>query len=358
MMRGGLEETEETGDHNMNAVRFERDGDLGAIVLGSPPNWLTRRFSDDLAEAVRQAAESGVRALLIRAEGGDFSVGGAVQEWPDKDQRWFRTFVGEVSTSYRTIEGLPVPVVAAVRGNARGGGLELVLSADLVIASQTAVFTCIEATSGMVPLAGAVQRIAAAAGPYHAAWIAMLMPPVTAAEGAALNLVAEVVPDEELDQTGADLAGRLASGPTRGYAAIKSLVKAHGGGVVVADRLLADLTMGLYETADARNAIPELAGRRRHRRTVLRPRGPGRDAAPRADRTPQQGSRCGRRALSRRGVHRRVPRLRPSRLRHIRTLQRRGDRAALARTGGPVRPYVALGRSSAPKHEAPKRTEE
>ena len=59
----------------MNAVRFERDGDLGAIVLCSPPNWLTRQFSDDLAQAVRQAAESDVRALLIRAEGEDFSVG-------------------------------------------------------------------------------------------------------------------------------------------------------------------------------------------------------------------------------------------------------------------------------------------
>jgi enoyl-CoA hydratase/carnithine racemase len=170
------------------------------------------------------------------AEGGDFSVGGAVQEWPDKDQRWFRTFVGEANTSYRTIEGLPVP---AVRGNAMGGGFELVLSADLIIASQTAVFTCIEATSGMVPLAGAVQRIAAAADPYHAAWIAMLMPPVTAAEAAALNLVAEVVPDEELDKTAADLARRLTAGPTRGYAAIKSLVKAHGGDVAVADTMTA-----------------------------------------------------------------------------------------------------------------------
>lgn len=243
----------------MNVVRFERDGDLGAIVLCSPPNWLTHQFSDDLAEAVHQAAESNVRALLIRAEGEDFSVGGAVQEWPDKDQRWFRTFVGEVNTSYRTIEALPVPVVAAVRGNAMGGGFELVLSADLIIASQTAVFTCIEVTSGMVPLAGAVQRIAAAAGPYHAARIAMLMPPVTAGEAAALNLVAEVVPDSELDKTAADLARRLAEGPTRGYAAIKSLVKAHGGGVAVADTLMADLTMDLYESADARNSIPQIA---------------------------------------------------------------------------------------------------
>ena len=108
-------------------------------------------------------------------------------------------------------------------------------------------------------LAGAVQRIAAAAGPYQAARIAMLMPPVTASEAAALNLVAEIVPDEDLDKTATDLARRLAEGPTRGYAAIKSLLKAHAGGITVADTLMADLTMDLYETADARNAIPQLA---------------------------------------------------------------------------------------------------
>jgi enoyl-CoA hydratase/carnithine racemase len=243
----------------MTAIRFERDGNLGAIVLCSPPNWLTHEFATDLAQAVHQAGESDIRALLIRAEGADFSVGGAVTEWPDKDQRWFRTFVGEVNASYRTIEMLPFPVVAAVRGNAMGGGFELVLASDLIIASETAVFTCIEATSGMVPLAGAVQRIAAAAGPYQAARIAMLMPGVTASEAATLNLVAEVVPDGELDKRALDLARRLAEGPTRGYAGIKALVKACAGGISAADTLMFDLVMNLYDTADARTAIPGLA---------------------------------------------------------------------------------------------------
>ncbi|HEX3786082.1 MAG TPA: enoyl-CoA hydratase/isomerase family protein [Pseudonocardiaceae bacterium] len=243
----------------MNVIRFERDGDVGAIVLCSPPNWLSRQFADDLLSAVHQAGESSVRALVLRAEGPSFSVGGAAFEWPDKDQRWFRTFVGEVSTAYRAIEALPIPVLAAVRGDAIGGGFEMVLSADLIFASETAVFRCIEVTTGMVPLAGAVQRIAAAAGPIQAARIAMLSEPVTATEAAALNLVTTVVPDEDLDETVAQLAARLAAGPTRAYAAIKSLVKAQAsGGVAAADTLMADLTMDLYESADARAAIPKV----------------------------------------------------------------------------------------------------
>lgn len=244
----------------MTVIRFERDGDVGAIVLGNPPNnWLDREFADDLTAAVRQAGESDVRALLIRAEGPNFSTGGAAFDWnPAEDRHWFRTFVGDVNAAYRAIEALPIPVVVAVRGDAMGGGFELTLAADFIIASQTAVFTCVEATTGMVPLAGAVQRIAASAGPYHAARIAMLGLPVTAIEAVGLNLVAEVVPDEDLDKTAAELAVRLAAGPTRAYAAVKALVKAQAGGVTAADTLMPDLTMGLYETGDAVNAIPRV----------------------------------------------------------------------------------------------------
>jgi enoyl-CoA hydratase/carnithine racemase len=242
-------------------IRFERDGDVGLIILGNPPhNWLSRQFADDLARAVHEAGASDIRALLIRADGPNFSVGGAVFDWrPDEDRRWFRTFVAEVNTSYRAIEALPIPVVAAVRGDVMGGGFELALSADLIVASSTATFVCVEVTTGMVPLAGAVQRIAAAAGPFHAARIAMLSQPITAAEAVGLNLVAEVVADGELEKRAAGLALGLAEGPTRAYAAVKSLVKAQtGGGVAAADALLLDLTMGLYETADARNAIPKI----------------------------------------------------------------------------------------------------
>lgn len=241
----------------MTVVRFEQDGAVGSIILDNPPhNWLTRQFADDLTVAVRQAGESDSRALVIRGEGDHFSDGGAAFDWrPDEDRHWFATFVGDVNSAYRTLEALPIPVVAAVRGNVFGGGFELALSADLIVAGESATFVCVEVTTGMVPLAGAVQRIAAAAGPFHAARIAMLGQPVTAADAAALNLIAEIVPDADLEKAAAELAQRLAAGPTRAYAAIKSLVKA-AGGIAAADTLMAGLTMGLYETADARSSIP------------------------------------------------------------------------------------------------------
>ena len=108
------------------AIRFERDGAIGSIVLANPPfNRLDLRFAEALRIAVHQASESDIRVLVVRAEGPHFSFGGEVREWPGKDVNWFRTFVAEVNFSYRAIEMLKIPTVAVVRGIAFGGGFSL-----------------------------------------------------------------------------------------------------------------------------------------------------------------------------------------------------------------------------------------
>src|ERR1700761_4906999 len=110
----------------MTTIRFERDGAIGHIVLANPPfNRLDLRFAEALRTAVRQASTSDIRVLVVKAEGPHFSFGGEVREWPGKDINWFRTFVAEVNLSYRSLEALRVPTIAAVQGVAFGGGFEL-----------------------------------------------------------------------------------------------------------------------------------------------------------------------------------------------------------------------------------------
>ena len=93
---------------SVSTVRFDQEDSLGRIVLASPPyNFVSAQYNADLITAVHEASDSEVRALLICAEGPNFSAGGAVHEWPDKTYRWFRTFVAEVTNSYRAIEALP-----------------------------------------------------------------------------------------------------------------------------------------------------------------------------------------------------------------------------------------------------------
>src|ERR1700747_588365 len=144
----------------MPTIRFERHAAIGSIVLANPPyNRLDLQFSESLRQAVHQASESDIRVLVVRAGGPHFSFGGEVREWPGKDVNWVRKFVADVNESYRAIEALRGPTIAVVQGIALGGGFELALACDFLVTTPDATFRCVEVTTAMLPIAGALQRL-------------------------------------------------------------------------------------------------------------------------------------------------------------------------------------------------------
>jgi enoyl-CoA hydratase/carnithine racemase len=242
-------------------IRFERDGAIGNIVLANPPfNRLDLRFAEALRAAAHQASVSDIRVLVIRAEGPHFSFGGEVREWPGKDVNWFRTFVADVNVSYRAIEMLKVPTVAVVQGIAFGGGFELALACDFLVAAENAIFRCVEVTTAMLPIAGALQRIAERAGRARASRLAMLGEPMSGHDAGVVGIATHVVAEGELSATATALAKQLATGPTRSYAATRTLLKAwSSGGVAAADLVMLDVAMELYEGADAQRGFASTA---------------------------------------------------------------------------------------------------
>src|SRR5260370_25708514 len=179
----------------MKTIRFERDGAIGNIVLANPPfNRLDTRFSAALHYAVHEASESDIRVLVVRAEGPHFSFGGEVREWSGKDVNWCRTFVAEINASYRAIEALRVPTIASVHGVAFGGGFELALACDFLVAADTAVFRCVEVTTAMLPIAGGAQRLAERIGRARASRYAMLGGPISGTEASALRIATPAFP--------------------------------------------------------------------------------------------------------------------------------------------------------------------
>ena len=227
---------------------------LGHIVLANPPkNLIESNFSNALKQAVHEASESDIRALLVRAEGPNFSHGGDVLDFLEKDTNQFRTFIGECNQSFRAIEALQIPTVAAVRGVAFGGAFELALACDFIVAAEDAVFRCIEASVGTVPLAGAVQRLAERIGRARAARYAMLCEPMSGIVAGQLGVATFVASADDVEATALKFAQDLSTGPTRSYAAIRTLLKAwSGGGVPSADAMILDVTMGLHSSEDAR----------------------------------------------------------------------------------------------------------
>src|ERR1700744_3187497 len=242
-------------------IRFDRDGAIGTIVLANPPfNRLDQRFAEALRAAVHQASVSDIRVLVVRSEGPHFSFGGEVREWPGKDVNWFRTFVADINVSYRAIEMLKIPTVAVVQGIAFGGGFELALACDFLVVADNAILRCVEVTTAMLPIAGALQRLAERVGRARASRFAMLGEPISGVEAGALGIATHVVDENKLEETADALASHLGSGPTRSYAATRTLLKAwSSGGVAAADLVMLDVSMELYNGADAQRGFANTA---------------------------------------------------------------------------------------------------
>jgi enoyl-CoA hydratase/carnithine racemase len=245
----------------MSTIRFERDGSVGNIVLANPPyNRLDSKFATALREAVHQASVSDIRVLVVKAEGPNFSFGGEVREWPGKDVNWFRKFVADVNESYRAIEALRIPTVAVVQGIALGGGFELALACDFLVTTPDAIFRCVEVTTAMLPIAGALQRLAERVGRARASRFAMLGEPIPGSVALELGIATHLAPTEKLNATANELARQLAVGPTRSYAATRTLLKAwSSGGVAAADIVMLDVAMELYNGADAQRGFASTA---------------------------------------------------------------------------------------------------
>src|ERR1700743_201649 len=221
----------------MQSVRYERAGAGGDIVLCYlPRNLLNVEFCEQLREAVVNATSDNLRAVLVRAEGPNFCGGGDTAVLGSLTPAEFRLLTAEYNRSFRALEAMQVPTVAAVRGSVFGGGVELALSCDFIVAAPDALFRQIEVSVGSMPIAGGVQRMAERIGRTRAALYAMLSLPMTGETAGDLGVASFVAPDGEVENTALDLVRKLAEGPTRSYAAVRQILKAwSSGGVAGAD---------------------------------------------------------------------------------------------------------------------------
>ena len=241
----------------MSQTRLIFDGSLAVLSLDRPGgNRISFEMRRELRDALNQIAKSEARALLIRGEGPDFCLGGDVREWPDVPVNELRPKIEVFAEALDELGKLDIPTLAAVQGGCAGGGLEFALACDMIIASQSAWFSCPEATLGILTLQGGMLQLADRVGRTRAAELVFLSERVSAAQMCAWNVVNRVVDDAALEQTAQALAVRLASGPTKAYAATKGLWRLQAEvGERAAREALYDRSMPLFETEDAKLAL-------------------------------------------------------------------------------------------------------
>jgi len=127
---------------------------------------------------------------------------------------------------WRSVVSCPRPIIAAVNGYAWGGGCELAMHADIIVAGEGASFAQPEVKVGIMPGAGGTQRLPRAVGKFRAMKMLLTGQPVSAAEAYAMGLVSEVVADRDVLSTALAIADTIAALPPLAVAQIKEAVLA------------------------------------------------------------------------------------------------------------------------------------
>jgi enoyl-CoA hydratase/carnithine racemase len=209
-------------------VQVTREGAVATVELARPQalNALSTALAVELTAAMTTlAADPGVRAVVLAGAGDRaFCVGADLKERNAMSDDDFRAQREVFRTTFASVRDLPQPAVAAVHGFALGGGCELALSCDLVVADETAVLGLPEVTIGLVPGGGGTQLSLRRLGPGRAADLVLTGRRVAVGEAFDLGLVDRVVPAGSARPSAMAVAAQIAgNSPVAVRAAKKAL---------------------------------------------------------------------------------------------------------------------------------------
>ena len=186
-------------------------------------NALNLALRHALADAfTRLNADDQVRAIVIAGSERAFCAGADLNEYVDASPT--EIIERRMDRLWGAISSCRKPVIAAVRGHALGGGCELAMHADIIIAGQSARFGQPEALIGIMPGGGATQRLTRAVGKFRAMKMLLTGEAITADDALHMGLVSEVVEDAEVATRAMNLARHLSSGPQQALQFIKEAV--------------------------------------------------------------------------------------------------------------------------------------
>lgn len=233
---------------------------IGVVKIARPEamNALNKQVLADLKLLVHELeVKRDVRALLITGEGEKAFVAGAdIKEFESLSPSLARELAMSGQALFQRIEDLPFPVIAVMNGFALGGGLELALSCDFIIASAKAKWGLPEVTLGLIPGYGGTQRLARNLGRALARRVALSGEMFSAQQGYEWGLFAHVVEADQVFATAMKCAETLAQRAPLAMAWVKEAIN-HGSDKSQAEgmKLEADLFARTFETKDRTEGV-------------------------------------------------------------------------------------------------------
>jgi 2-(1,2-epoxy-1,2-dihydrophenyl)acetyl-CoA isomerase len=209
-------------------IIVQKDGAVGVVTLNRPE--VLNAFRPQMRDEISHAFESfqhddTIRAAVITGAGRGFCAGGDMKIMNEVKTHEFREMImGQARRAVTAITSLEKPVIAMVNGPAGGGGCNLALACDIIIASEKAFFTEAFIKIGLVPDWAGAFFLTRMVGIHRAKEMAFTGDRVSATEAERIGLINRVVPPEALEETTMSLAKRLANSPTKAIGVIKKMM--------------------------------------------------------------------------------------------------------------------------------------
>ena len=217
-------------------VDYQVSNHIATITMNDPKT--LNAFSTTLKNAMMDALNKAdndeqVRVIIIQGAGGNFSSGGHIGEMLENGMEAealsdkLNFMVGEVGQISLKLRNVHKPIIAKLEGAVAGAGMNLALTCDFRIASDTAKFVQAFVNIGLVPDAGGIYLLNQLIGVAKTTEMVMLGDKLKAQDMAQLNLVNDVVSTDELDAAVQALAARLSQLPSKALASMKHMINTH-----------------------------------------------------------------------------------------------------------------------------------
>lgn len=243
-------------------VSYELRGKIAILTLAyRPHNLIGPQLLGGISAGLNEAERDKARTIIIRSGIRHFSAGADIELFTSrvsggdaKDSSDKPSGSGDLNSVVNFLarmELLPIPIIASVHGVCLGGGLELALACDYIVAASSAKFGSVEATLGLNPLMGGTQRQVQRIGSARAKEMSMLARRYDADTMERWGLINLAVADDTLEVVTMTLAEEFANGPTVAFGATKKLAYiAANDGVLAADKAMADLQAPIWASED------------------------------------------------------------------------------------------------------------
>jgi enoyl-CoA hydratase len=195
-------------------VVVDRDPPIAVVRINRPEvrNALNSAVMDELCAALEELdADDTIRAVVLTGDEKAFAAGADISGFVEATP--ISMLIEDLTTKWERVRRVRTPLIAAVSGYALGGGCELAMVCDIIVASETAQFGQPEVNLGIIPGAGGTQRLTRAAGKYRAMELVLTGRRFSAEEAKEIGLVARIFPKDSWLEDAKALAREIAAKP-------------------------------------------------------------------------------------------------------------------------------------------------